>query len=197
MKTKILSLPSISEKCIYMLKNERIYEKDFNGISDHSKAFETDYHALISLLESTDERYQLTGVGYLMQYYFRIFGPCNHIENNRIISVSHSSLLAKRNLGNNVEIFDELYTTTEPMEDGILFEWRGEPMCIVDNSAYAILSMPHYRYYEYFEAYPSSLFVNSSTALIRNFECFEEEPAYVFGKVPQKLIDHVRENSIE
>lgn len=172
MNFKVLSFQEVISKCIDMLENEKIESKDFNGMTKSSKHVESDYQALIELLQSNDSRYQMTGINLFLQHFFGIFGPNQHIEANKIISISHSATKAKQSNPENMEIFDVVYTTTDEMEDGTLFEWCGEPMFIVGRNTYTILNTPHYN----------------------GFEFFEGEPAYVFGKVSQSLVDHIKEN---
>lgn len=167
MNFPILSIQELSLNALELINNNPISEREFKFAMLERGLGDIDVGNLFCLLSSASEEDMKRGIQLFHRCFFALFGPMQHTEFFGISTAQEMAIFAKQELGDQVEVLDEGYTTLTDMEDGTLFVWCDEIMFIVNNNTYTILGESFYP----------------------NFKFFEGEPAYVVGKVSQQLID--------
>jgi len=108
------------------------------------------------------------------EVFFRLYSGT--IDENksffREVSAISGAIFAKKELGDEVTLLDECYTTLDDLPDGTLFVWCDEPMFIVGGNTYTITKAFHYKSFTY----------------------FEREPAYILGIVSEDVVNDIFTN---
>lgn len=167
MNFPILSIQELSSNALELINNNPISEREFKFSMLERNLVNVDVGNLIYLLSSTSEEDMERGVKLFHRCFFALFGSMQHTDFFRISTTQKMAIFAKKTLGDQVVLFDEGYTTLTDMENGTLFVWCDEIMFIYERNTYTITGQPHYA----------------------RFYFYEDEPAYVVGKVSQKLIN--------
>lgn len=162
----IISTKELASLAINRLKTRPVDEDKFSfamlckGFSDYS------VNDLLECLNSPSTNQISKGIHFFNENFVQLFGIGKDTEFLFTSKAQELALFAKEKLGNDLELFDEGYTTESKLEDGTLFVWCFEVMFIVDGKTYTV---DRELFYE-------------------EFTFYHNQPVYVVGKMSDDIV---------
>lgn len=168
MNFKIVDTNELCQKILNFIDTNEVKTDDYN-----KKEIKT-LPELVEKLASDSAEVKQRAIITFEEVFFRLYS--GYIDENekflREVSAISGAIFAKKELGDEVTLLDECFTTLDDLPDGTLFVWCDEPMFIVGGNTYTITKAFHYKSFTY----------------------FEREPAYILGIVSEDVVNDIFTN---